>query len=89
MRDKKTIRLRAKLAGEKAAEKIGISTEYIKLDSFLKFAAVAETGGEAKLMIEEGLVKVNGEVCLVRGKKLRSGDIVSVQGVRYSVEREA
>ena len=45
-------------------------TEYIKLDSLLKFAALVGTGGEAKLVIAEGMVKVNGEVCTMRGKKI-------------------
>lgn len=57
-------------------ETIAISTEFIKLDAFLKFAALVGTGGEAKLAIAEGLVKVNGEVCTMRGKKLRPGDTV-------------
>lgn len=50
-------------------EKIEITTEFIKLDALLKFAGLCETGGEAKLCVEDGLVKVNGEVCLQRGKK--------------------
>ncbi len=58
-------------------EKIKIDTEFIKLDSLLKFAALVATGGEAKLVISEGMVKVNGEVCTMRGKKIRSGDKVS------------
>ncbi len=55
-----------------------ITTEYIKLDSALKFSGNAMTGGEAKLMVEEGLVYVNGEVCTMRGKKLRAGDTVTI-----------
>ena len=50
-------------------EKILINTEFIKLDSLLKFAALVGTGGEAKVVISEGMVKVNGEVCTMRGKK--------------------
>ena len=57
-------------------EKISISTEFIKLDSFLKLAALVGTGGEAKYVISEGMVTVNGEVCTMRGKKLRPGDKV-------------
>ena len=53
-----------------------INTEFIKLDALLKFAALVGTGGEAKYVITEGMVKVNGEVCTQRGKKLRPGDIV-------------
>ena len=66
-------------------EKITIDTEYIKLDSLLKFAAVVGTGGEAKYVISEGMVTVNGEVCTMRGKKLRPGDKVSFQGLDFEV----
>ena len=66
-------------------EKITIETEYIKLDSLLKFAAVVGTGGEAKYVISEGMVSVNGEVCTMRGKKLRPGDKVSFQGLDLSL----
>ena len=54
--------------------KIKISTEYIKLDQLLKFSGIAADGAEAKAMILSGEVKVGGEVCLMRGKKLRPGD---------------
>ena len=57
-------------------ENIEITTEFIKLEALLKYAAVTGTGGEAKLIIADGMVKVNGEVCTQRGKKLRPGDIV-------------
>ena len=66
-------------------EKIAIETEYIKLDSLLKFAAVVGTGGEAKYVISEGMVTVNGEVCTMRGKKLRPGDRVSFQGLDFEI----
>ena len=59
-------------------EKIKISTEFIKLEALLKFAGTVETGGEAKLAIQEGDVKVNGQVCTMRGKKLRPGDRVEL-----------
>ncbi len=55
-----------------------INTPYIKLDSFLKFCGLAESGGHAKEIVAEEAVKVNGEVCTMRGKKLVSGDIVEV-----------
>ncbi|WP_394964588.1 RNA-binding S4 domain-containing protein [Candidatus Allofournierella excrementigallinarum] len=61
-------------------EKILIHTEFIKLDSLLKLAGLVETGGEAKLLIQNGLVQVNGEVCTMRGKKLRAGDTVTLEG---------
>ena len=61
-------------------EKILIHTEYIKLDSLLKLAGLVETGGEAKLLIQNGQVEVNGEACTMRGKKLRAGDTVTLDG---------
>ncbi len=69
-------------------EKISISTEYIKLDAFLKFAGAVGTGGEAKIVIAEGEVLVNGEVCTMRGKKLRAGDTVSFGGEEYEIDGE-
>lgn len=66
-------------------EKIRITTEFIKLDSFLKFCGAAFTGGEAKEAVIYGLVKVNGEVCLQRGKKLYEGDIVEFEQHSYQV----
>ena len=65
-------------------EKIAIQTEYIKLDALLKYAALVGTGGEAKLVIGEGMVKVNGETCTMRGKKIRPGDVVSFD--RFTLE---
>ena len=59
-------------------EEIAIQTEYIKLEALLKFAALVGTGGEAKALIQEGRVLVNGEVCTQRGKKLRPGDKVAL-----------
>ena len=61
-------------------DKIQITTEFIKLDSLLKFANAVATGGEAKQIVQDGLVKVNGEVCTMRGKKIRPGDVVEVDG---------
>lgn len=66
-------------------EKIIIDTEFIKLDSLLKFAAAVGTGGEAKFVISEGLVNVNGEVCTMRGKKLHPGDTVEFQGMEFEI----
>lgn len=59
---------------------VKISTEFIKLDALLKFAGLCHTGGEAKEAIQSGQVTVNGEVCAMRGKKLRSGDVVCLDG---------
>lgn len=64
---------------------VPISTEYIKLESFLKLANAVESGGMAKNFIQNGEVAVNGEVCLMRGKKLRPGDTVRFNGTGYLV----
>ena len=67
-------------------ETIQITTEFIKLDALLKFANVVMTGGEAKNIIQEGDGSVNGEVCTMRGKKIRPGDTVEIGGdVRLNV----
>lgn len=66
-------------------EKIAIETEFIKLDALLKFAALVGTGGEAKYVISEGMVRVNGEVCTMRGKKIRPGDTVDFGGQTLEV----
>ena len=66
-------------------EKIAIETEYIKLDALLKYAALVGTGGEAKQVINDGMVMVNGEVCTMRGKKIRPGDIVQFDTFRLEV----
>lgn len=61
-------------------KKIIITTEFIKLQDLLKFANLVETGGEAKERIQGGEVQVNGEVCTMRGKKIRPGDVVLFAG---------
>ena len=61
-------------------EQIAITTEFIKLDAFLKFANAVSSGGEAKVLIADGLVSVNGEVCTMRGKKCRAGDVIELDG---------
>ncbi len=66
-------------------EQIQITTEYIKLDAFLKFCTAVSSGGEAKILIADGQVQVNGEVCTQRGKKLHPGDTVSIGGETYEV----
>ena len=70
-------------------EKILIHTEFIKLDSLLKLAGLVETGGEAKLLIQNGQVEVNGEVCTMRGKKIRPGDVVAFNGQTLTVTYES
>ena len=66
-------------------ETIRITTEYIKLQDLLKFSGAAETGGEAKEAIQAGEGRVNGEVCTMRGKKLRPGDRADWNGTRLVV----
>ena len=64
---------------------VKIETPFIKLDSLLKLADLVSSGGEAKMVIQDGLVKVNGEVCTMRGKKIRPGDDVCFEGQHYTV----
>lgn len=65
---------------------IKIQTEYIKLGQFLKFSGIITNGGEAKELLEEGLVFVNNKVEMARGKKLYPGDIVIFNGEKYIIE---
>ncbi len=67
-------------------ETITITTEYIKLQDLLKLAGVVYTGGEAKVLIQEGAVTVNGAVCTLRGKKLRPGDTVRLGDAALTVQ---
>ncbi len=60
---------------------ITIKEEFIKLDSLLKYAGIAATGGHAKMLILDEEVKVNGEICIQRGKKIRSGDKVETEDI--------
>ena len=62
-------------------QEIGIKTEFIKMESMLKYAGICMTGGEAKTLIEGEAVFFNGEVCTMRGKKVRPGDEVSIGDV--------
>jgi len=62
-----------------------IKTEFIKLQDLLKFANLVETGGEAKECIQCGEVVVNGEVCTMRGKKIRPGDVVVFDDLELTV----
>ena len=66
-------------------ETINIDSEYIKLQDLLKLTGLAATGGMAKIVIQNGEVKVNGEVCTMRGKKLRPGDTAEYDGVAVTV----
>ena len=66
-------------------KEVKINTEFIKLDSFLKWVGIASLGSEAKIYILEEMVKVNGEVCIQRGKKLRTGDIIEFEDEKYKI----
>jgi ribosome-associated protein len=65
--------------------KIEINEEFIRLDNLLKFSGIAETGGHAKILIQNGEVLVNGEVCTMRGKKMRKGDIAQFEDMSVEV----
>lgn len=67
-------------------EKVKIETEFIRLDSLLKLAGMVDTGGQAKFLIQNGEVLVNGEICTMRGKKLFPGDMAEYAGKRVQVE---
>ena len=67
-------------------QNIKITTDFIKLEAFLKFAGAVGTGGEAKIAILNNEARVNGEVCTMRGKKLVPGDEVEFRGASYRVE---
>ena len=69
-------------------KKVVIKTEFIKLQDLLKFANLVETGGMAKECVQGGEVAVNGEICTMRGKKIRPGDIVELDGQQLTVSYE-
>ena len=73
---------------EHKKETVVINTDFIQLQSFLKFKGISETGGQAKEFIQDGIIRVNGEVCTARGKKLRHGDVVSAFGTDYEIINE-
>lgn len=77
--------MKIKKTSQPVEVEIPISTEFIKLEAFLKFAGAAETGGEAKNRIQNGEVTVDGEVCTMRGKKLVHGMAVALDGSVYRV----
>lgn len=71
--------------GENPEIPVVIGTEFIKLESALKLANAVPTGGQAKMLIQEGEAKVNGEVCTMRGKKLYPGDRFEFMGQTYLI----
>ncbi len=66
-------------------EKIKINGDFIKLQDLLKFSGLCMTGGHAKIVIQNGEVELNGEVCTMRGKKLKNGDVVKFDGKEIEV----
>ena len=70
-------------------EIITITTEFIRLDALLKLGGALDTGGQAKFVIQNGEVEVNGEVCTMRGKKIRPGDVVAFNGQMLTVTYES
>ena len=70
-------------------EKIAITAEFIRLDAALKLGGICPTGGEAKVRIQAGEVRVNGEVCTMRGKKCRAGDTVELDGQTVQIAEGA
>lgn len=69
------------------SEPLKIKEEFIRLDSALKLASIVSTGGHAKIVIQEGEVTVNGEVCTMRGKKLREGDTFCFEGQSFVITK--
>ena len=79
-----TVRIRIRVK-ELPVKQIGINTPFIRLDALLKLADMVQSGGHAKLVIQGGEVKVNGDVCELRGKKLRPGDRAQFNGMILEV----
>lgn len=80
----KPIKLKAKVV-PKPKHTVYITTDFIRLDAALKLGNAVQTGGHAKIVIADGAVRVNGETCLSRGKKLRAGDSFEFEGVLYTL----
>lgn len=79
------MKIKVKVAPKEHQEFI-LKGDYIRLDDLLKNVAAVQTGGHAKIVIQEGEVKVNGEVCTMRGKKMRSGDSAEFERFIYDVK---
>ncbi len=79
------MKVKARIAEKKQVSK-KIDTDFIRLDAFLKLNDAVQSGGHAKVVIQGGEVKVNGEICTMRGKKLRQGDKVEFEKTIYKVE---
>ena len=79
------MRIKVKVAEKQKVIK-KIDTDFIRLDAFLKMNDAVQSGGHAKIVIQEGEVRVNGEVCTMRGKKLRKGDTAEFERIIYIVD---
>ena len=79
------MKIKVKVA-ERKQQLLEITTENIKLDSALKLASIVSTGGQAKMLIQDELIKVNGEICTLRGKKLHDGDKIEFERTVYTVK---
>ena len=82
MLNKRKIKLRIK---EKEVIQKHISTDFIRLDAFLKLCDAVQSGGHAKIVIQDGEIKLNGEVCVQRGKKLHVEDKVEFENIIYEI----
>lgn len=82
---KKVIKVKAIKKEEKV---IKIDPPFIKLDSLLKICDIAQTGGHAKILIQDGLVEVNGKICDQRGRKIKAGDKIRFEDTVWSVEEK-
>lgn len=78
------MKIKVRLA-EKTQVSKKIDTEFIRLDAFLKLVDAVQSGGHAKIVVQDGEVKVNDEICIQRGKKLRPGDSVEFNNTIYNV----
>jgi ribosome-associated protein len=83
------MKVKVRKTGENPVESVSITGEFIRLDSLLKFSGIVGTGGEAKLLIQNGEITVNGETCVSRGKKIRPGDIVRYQTKTLKISEAA
>ena len=83
----KKIKVKVKVAEKKLTE-VKIVTDDIRLDAALKLSSAVSTGGQAKMVIQDNMVKVNGDVCTLRGKKLSDGDEFSFEGKFYKIVKE-
>lgn len=68
-------------------ETVDITTDFIRLDQAMKLSGYVESGAQAKILVQNGLVKLNGETCLMRGKKIHPGDQVEFEGIAFEIQK--